>query len=72
MDREDSGMGEDMTVELEVVEREPEGMVLTRHWTGEASTSSLGVGELAKLWCSEGQPMFTSRDSNCCSPCRRV
>jgi hypothetical protein len=44
MDREDSGMGENMIVELEVVERDPEGMVLVRHWTGEASMSSSGVG----------------------------
>jgi hypothetical protein len=28
INREDSGMGEDMMVELEVVEREPEGVVL--------------------------------------------
>jgi streptomycin 6-kinase len=34
MDMEDRGMGEDMMVEVEVVEREPEGMVLVRHWTG--------------------------------------
>jgi hypothetical protein len=31
MDMEDSGTGEDMTVELEVIERGPESMVLTRH-----------------------------------------
>jgi hypothetical protein len=31
IDREDSDMGEDMTVEAEVVEREYEGMVLMRH-----------------------------------------
>jgi hypothetical protein len=29
-----------MTVELEVVEREPKGVVLVRHWTSEASVSS--------------------------------
>jgi hypothetical protein len=32
MDREDIDMVEDMTVEVEVVEREHEGVVLTRHW----------------------------------------
>jgi hypothetical protein len=31
MDRDDSGMGEDMIIEVEVVERESEGMVWTRH-----------------------------------------
>jgi hypothetical protein len=31
MDREDSGMGEDMTVEVEMIERKPEGMVLMRY-----------------------------------------
>jgi hypothetical protein len=35
MDREDSGMRKDMTVEVEVVEREHEGVVLMRHWTGD-------------------------------------
>jgi hypothetical protein len=38
MDREDSSMGEDMTVEVEVVERESEGVVSTRHWTGDEAT----------------------------------
>jgi hypothetical protein len=31
MDRKNSGMGEDMTVEVEMVEREHEGMMLARH-----------------------------------------
>jgi hypothetical protein len=35
MDREDSGTGEDITIEVEVVERESEGVMLMRHWTGE-------------------------------------
>jgi hypothetical protein len=35
MDRVDSDIGENMTVEVEVVEREHEGMVLVRHWTGD-------------------------------------
>jgi hypothetical protein len=34
MDMVDTGMGEDRATELEVVEREPKGMVLVRHWTG--------------------------------------
>jgi hypothetical protein len=37
MDREDSCMGEDITVEVEVVEREHEGVVLTRHWTNDGA-----------------------------------
>jgi hypothetical protein len=35
MDREDSGMGENMMVEVEVVEREHEGVVLAKHWTND-------------------------------------
>jgi hypothetical protein len=31
IDKEDSDMREDMTVDIEVVEREYEGMVLVRH-----------------------------------------
>jgi hypothetical protein len=37
MDRVDSDIGENMTVEVEVVEREHEGMVLVRHWTGDGA-----------------------------------
>ena len=44
MDTVDTGMGEERAAELEVVEREPEGVVLARHWTGEASANSSGVG----------------------------
>jgi hypothetical protein len=35
MDMVDTGTREDRAVELEVVEREPEGVVLMRHWTGD-------------------------------------
>jgi hypothetical protein len=38
MDTVDTGMGEDRAAELEVVEREPEGVVLARHWTGDGVT----------------------------------
>jgi hypothetical protein len=31
IDKEDSGMGEDMTIELELVERESESRVSVRH-----------------------------------------
>jgi streptomycin 6-kinase len=37
---EDNGMGEDMMVEVKVVEREREGVVLARHWTGNGATMS--------------------------------
>jgi hypothetical protein len=37
IDREDSDMGEDKTVEVEVVEREHKIMVLPRHWTGDGA-----------------------------------
>jgi hypothetical protein len=30
-------MGEDKAAELEVVEREPEGAVLVRHWIGDGA-----------------------------------
>jgi hypothetical protein len=49
MDREDSGTGEDMTIEVEVIEREPEGVVLTRHWTGDGAASSSRVGGVCKI-----------------------
>jgi hypothetical protein len=37
MDTVDTIMGEDRVAELEVVERELEGMVLVRHWTGDGA-----------------------------------
>jgi hypothetical protein len=37
MDMVDTGMGEDRADELEVVERESEGVVLARHWTGDGA-----------------------------------
>jgi hypothetical protein len=35
---------------LKVVERERGGVVLVRHWTGEASANSSGVGRAFKTW----------------------
>jgi hypothetical protein len=35
MDTVHTGIGEDRAAELEVVERESEGVVLARHWTGD-------------------------------------
>jgi hypothetical protein len=43
MDTVDTDMRENRAVELEVVEREPEGVVLVRHWTGEVSPNSSEV-----------------------------
>jgi hypothetical protein len=40
MDREDNGIEEDIVVEVKVVEREREGMVLTRHWTDDGVVTS--------------------------------
>jgi hypothetical protein len=37
MDTMDTDMGEDIAVELEVVERESEGVVLMRHWTDDGA-----------------------------------
>jgi N-methylhydantoinase B/oxoprolinase/acetone carboxylase alpha subunit len=37
MDTVNTGMGEDRMTELEVVERESEGVVLTWHWTGDGA-----------------------------------
>jgi hypothetical protein len=37
MDTVDIGTGEDRAIELEVVEREPEGVVLVRHWTSDGA-----------------------------------
>jgi hypothetical protein len=34
MNTVDTDIGEDRAAELKVVEREPEGVVLIRHWTG--------------------------------------
>jgi hypothetical protein len=69
MDREDNGMGEDMMVEVKVVEREHVGMVLVRHWTSDGAMMSRRARreqeEFAKSGCSRGHTRFTCRDSNC-------
>jgi hypothetical protein len=69
IDREDSDMGEDMTVEVEVVKREHEGVVLAMHWTGDGAERHQRARreweELSKLGCSKGHTTFTSQDSNC-------
>jgi hypothetical protein len=40
MNREDKGMWDDMMVEVKVVEREREGVVLARHWTDDGAATS--------------------------------
>jgi hypothetical protein len=68
MDRGDSDMGEDMTIEIKMVEREHEGVVLMRHWTSDrAKRHRRGRqewDELTKSRCSEGHTTFISRDFN--------
>jgi hypothetical protein len=49
MDTIDTGMWEDRAPELEVVKKEPDGVVLVRHWTGEASLNSSVVGGACKI-----------------------
>jgi hypothetical protein len=72
MDTVDTGMGEDRAAQLEVVEREPEGVVLTRHWIGDRAARHRRTHreweEVAKPRCSKNQPTFTTQDSNCTSP----
>jgi hypothetical protein len=62
-------------VEVEVVEREHEGVVLTRHWIGDGAerhqVAHREWEEPVKSGCSEGHATFASWDSNC-STCRRV
>jgi hypothetical protein len=58
-----------MTVEVEVVEREHEGVVLVRHWIDDGAERHWQAHrkweELVKSGCSEGHATFASRDSNC-------
>jgi hypothetical protein len=76
MDREDSGMRENITVEVEVVGREPDDVMLTRHQINDGAArhrqTHRELKELAKSRCSKGQTKFSSRDSNYCSSWRRV
>jgi hypothetical protein len=69
MDTVDNDMWEDRAVELEVVEREPDGVMLVRHWTGDRAVRHCRTRreweELVKLGCSKNQPIFTTQDSNC-------
>jgi hypothetical protein len=71
MDTVNTSMGEDRAVELEFVEREPEGAVLVRHWIGDGAARHHRTHqeweELVKSRCSKNQSMFATHDSNCSS-----
>jgi hypothetical protein len=71
MDTVDAGMRENRAAELEVVEREPEGTVLARHWIGDGAARHRRTRreweEVAKPGYSKDQPTFTTQDSNCSS-----
>jgi hypothetical protein len=60
------------SAELEVVEREPEDVVLARHWTDDGATRHCRTRQewekIVKLGCSKDQPTFATEDSNCTSP----
>jgi hypothetical protein len=64
MNTVDTSMWEDRAAELEVVERDPEGLVLARHWIGDDAARHCQTRweweELAKLGCSKDQPTFTT------------
>jgi hypothetical protein len=72
IDTVDTGMGEDRAAELEVVERESEGVVLVMHWIGDGAARCRRTHqkweELAKPECSKDQPTFVTQDSNYSSP----
>jgi hypothetical protein len=72
MNTVDTSMGEDRAAELEVVEREPEGVVLVRHWTDDGAARHQRTHqereELVKPGCLKGQPTFVTQDSSCSSP----
>jgi hypothetical protein len=64
IDIKDSDMGEDMTIEIDVIEREHEDVVLARHWIGDGvemhQRGRQEWKELTKSECSEGHTMFAS------------
>jgi hypothetical protein len=68
MDTLDTCMGEDRAAELEVVEREPQGVILVRHWIGDGAAMHRRIRreweELVKPGCSKDQPTFTTQNSN--------
>jgi hypothetical protein len=71
MNTMDTGMGEDRTAELAIVEREPEDTVLARHCIGDGVVMHCRTHreweEHAKLGCSKDQLTFITQDFNCSS-----
>jgi hypothetical protein len=66
----DTGMREDRAAELKVVEGEPEGMVLVRHWTDGAARhhqTRRKWEELTKPGCSKDQSTFATQGFSCSS-----
>jgi hypothetical protein len=65
INRKDSDMGEDMTIELKVDEREHVGVVLARQWTSDGAKKHWQARreweEFTKLGCLESHTTFTSR-----------
>jgi hypothetical protein len=68
MDMKDIDMVEDMTTEMDVVEREHESMVLARHWISDGAKRHQRTHkeweELAKSECLEIHTTFVRLDSN--------
>jgi hypothetical protein len=64
----------DVTVEVEVVERELDGVMLVRYWTSDGAVRHRRAHreweELVKLGCSKGHTTFACRDSSCSPRCR--
>jgi hypothetical protein len=69
MNTMDSGIWEDRTTELEVVEIEPEDVVLVRHGTNDGVARHRRTRreweELTKSRYSKDQPTFVSQNSSC-------
>ena len=72
MNTVDTGMVEDRAAELEVVEREPEDVVLARHWISNGAARHRRTRweweDLAKPRYSKDQSTFVTQDSSCSSP----
>jgi hypothetical protein len=66
-----TGMREDRAAELDVIEREPKGVVLVRHCIDDGAArhrrSRREWEELVKSGCSEDRLTFTTQDFSCSS-----
>jgi hypothetical protein len=69
MDTVDTSMEVDIVAELEVVERESKGVVLTRHWTDDGAMRHHRTRrkweKLVKPGCSKDQSTSATQDSSC-------